>query len=113
MFEQFKPRLPDHFRDARTVFLGNIDPVLQLDVLEQVRRPKLVVCDTMNFWIDGNREALLEVIGRVHILMVNDAEAFVDEEFDEKTQRVLRMINDQETAERDNEEIEDLIDRSQ
>jgi sugar/nucleoside kinase (ribokinase family) len=75
VFEQFKPRLPEHFRDARTVFLGNIDPVLQLEVLEQVRRPELIVCDTMNFWIDGNREALLEVIGRVHILMVNDAEA--------------------------------------
>ena len=69
------PRIPDHFRDARTVFLGNIDPVLQLDVLEQVRRPELIVCDTMNFWIDGSRDALIKLLERVHILMVNDAEA--------------------------------------
>ena len=75
VFAQFKPRIPEYFRDARTVFLGNIDPVLQLDVLEQVRRPELIACDTMNFWIDGSRDALLGVIGRVHILLVNDAEA--------------------------------------
>ena len=75
VFAQFEPRIPEHFRDARSVFLGNIDPVLQLDVLEQVNRPELIACDTMNFWIDGSRDALLEVIGRVHILLVNDAEA--------------------------------------
>ena len=75
VFAHFHPRIPEHFRDARTVFLGNIDPVLQLDVLEQVRRPDLVACDTMNFWIDGSRDALLELLKRVHILMVNDSEA--------------------------------------
>ena len=75
VFAQFKPRIPEHFRDAHSVFLGNIDPVLQLDVLDQVRQPELIACDTMNFWIDGSRDALLEVIGRVHILLVNDAEA--------------------------------------
>ena len=75
VFADFHPRIPEHFKDARTVFLGNIDPVLQLDVLDQVRTPELVVCDTMNFWIDGSRDALLKVIARVHILMVNDSEA--------------------------------------
>ena len=75
VFAQFEPRIPEHFQDTRTVFLGNIDPVLQLDVLEQVRQPELIACDTMNFWIEGSRDALLEVIGRVHILLVNDAEA--------------------------------------
>jgi sugar/nucleoside kinase (ribokinase family) len=75
VFAQFRPRIPEHFRDARVVFLGNIDPVLQLDVLEQVRHPDLIACDTMNFWIDGSREALLRLLERVHVLMVNDAEA--------------------------------------
>jgi sugar/nucleoside kinase (ribokinase family) len=75
VFAHFRPRIPEHFRDTRVVFLGNIDPVLQLDVLEQVRRPDIIACDTMNFWIDGSREALLKLLERVHILMVNDAEA--------------------------------------
>ncbi|MSR36687.1 MAG: sugar kinase [Gemmatimonadetes bacterium] len=75
VFAHFHPRIPEHFRDARTVFLGNIDPALQLDVLEQVRCPKLIACDTMNFWIDGSRDALLRLLQRVHILMVNDSEA--------------------------------------
>ncbi len=75
VFAQFQPRIPEHFRDARTVFLGNIDPKLQLDVLEQVRSPGLIACDTMNFWIDGSRKALTELLRRVHILMVNDSEA--------------------------------------
>jgi sugar/nucleoside kinase (ribokinase family) len=75
VFAHFRPRIPEHFRDTRVVFLGNIDPVLQLDVLEQVRRPDLIACDTMNFWIDGSRDALLRLLEKVHILMVNDAEA--------------------------------------
>jgi sugar/nucleoside kinase (ribokinase family) len=75
VFAHFHPRIPTPFRDARTVFLGNIDPRLQLDVLEQVRSPELIACDTMNFWIDGSREPLLTLLERVHILMVNDSEA--------------------------------------
>jgi sugar/nucleoside kinase (ribokinase family) len=75
VFAHFHPRIPAHFRDARTVFLGNIDPRLQLDVLDQVRSPELIACDTMNFWIDGSREPLLRLLARVHILMVNDSEA--------------------------------------
>lgn len=75
VFAHFRPRIPTSFRDARTVFLGNIDPALQLDVLAQVKHPELVACDTMNFWIDGSRDTLLELLRRVHILMVNDGEA--------------------------------------
>ena len=75
VFADFQPRIPEQFRDARFVFLGNIAPELQLDVLRQVRSPRVVVCDTMNYWIDGNREALLHLLERVDILMVNDSEA--------------------------------------
>lgn len=75
VFADFRPHIPEPFRDARMVFLGNIDPVLQLDVLEQVRRPDLVACDTMNYWIDGSRDALLRLLERVDILLVNDSEA--------------------------------------
>jgi sugar/nucleoside kinase (ribokinase family) len=75
VFGDFKPRVPDAFRDSRYVFLGNIDPVLQLEVLDQVRKPAAVICDTMNYWIEGSREALVTLLGRVDILMVNDAEA--------------------------------------
>ena len=75
VFADFKPRIPDTFRDSRFVFLGNIDPVLQLDVLDQVRSPQVVACDTMNYWIEGSRDALLELLRRVDIVMLNDAEA--------------------------------------
>ncbi len=75
VFADFQPRIPDQFRDSRFVFLGNIAPELQLDVLGQVRSPEVVVCDTMNYWIEGSREALLRLLERVDILMVNDSEA--------------------------------------
>jgi sugar/nucleoside kinase (ribokinase family) len=75
VFADFQPKLPAHFRDAQWVFLGNIDPELQLDVLRQVRAPRLVACDTMNFWIAGKRAELLELMRGVNLLMVNDSEA--------------------------------------
>jgi sugar/nucleoside kinase (ribokinase family) len=75
VFAQFQPKIPEAFRAAQYVFLGNIDPELQIRVLEQVKRPKLVVCDTMNYWIQGKREKLLELLSRVDLLMVNDGEA--------------------------------------
>ncbi len=75
VFGDFKPRVPDAFKDSRYVFLGNIDPVLQMLVLDQMSEPAAVICDTMNYWIDGSREALVELLNRVDILMVNDAEA--------------------------------------
>jgi sugar/nucleoside kinase (ribokinase family) len=75
VFADFQPRLPASFRSARFLFLGNIDPELQLGVLEQVQRPELVVCDTMNYWIQSKKAALLQLLERVDVLMVNDSEA--------------------------------------
>ncbi len=75
VFADFRPELPARFRDSRYVFLGNIDPELQSRVLDQVRAPRLVAADTMNFWIASKREALLATLRRVGMLFVNDAEA--------------------------------------
>jgi sugar/nucleoside kinase (ribokinase family) len=74
VFEHFEPKLDARARAASRIFLGNIDPVLQLRVLEQVSSPKLVCADTMNFWINSKRAELLELLPRVDVLMVNDAE---------------------------------------
>jgi sugar/nucleoside kinase (ribokinase family) len=75
VFADFQPRLPAQFRDPDMVFLANIDPELQLDVLDQVRAPRFVACDTMNYWIESKRDALLELFGRVDCVLVNDSEA--------------------------------------
>jgi sugar/nucleoside kinase (ribokinase family) len=75
VFADFQPKLPASFRSARFLFLGNIDPDLQLGVLDQVERPELVVCDTMNYWIQSKKAALLRLLSRVDVLMVNDGEA--------------------------------------
>jgi sugar/nucleoside kinase (ribokinase family) len=75
VFATFDPKLPESHRDAEYVFLGNIDPELQLGVLSQMRAPKLIACDTMNYWIQGKRPQLMELLSRVDILMVNDTEA--------------------------------------
>ena len=75
VFETFKPKIPARYRRSEHVFLGNIDPVLQRDVLDQVERPRLVACDTMNFWIAGKPNELRETLSRVDILLINDAEA--------------------------------------
>ncbi len=75
MFSHFHPKIPDAFKQAPYVFLGNIDPRLQLDVLKQVARPKLVACDTMNFWIESRRNDLMELLGHVDAIMLNDGEA--------------------------------------
>jgi sugar/nucleoside kinase (ribokinase family) len=74
VFADFKPQIPEEFRDARMVFLGNIHPALQMEVLDQVRNPVVVVCDTMNYWIDGNRPELMDLLERVDVLMINDEE---------------------------------------
>ena len=74
VFEGFRPDLPGNFRDAEVVFLANIDPELQLEVVHQVRRPRIIACDTMNFWIAGKREALLRTLGKVDILIINEGE---------------------------------------
>jgi sugar/nucleoside kinase (ribokinase family) len=75
VFSHFKPKIPAQFRSADYVFLANIDPRLQIDVLSQVERPKLVACDTMNFWIESRRTDLLDLLGKVDLITLNDAEA--------------------------------------
>jgi sugar/nucleoside kinase (ribokinase family) len=75
VLEHFTPQLPPDYRQAELLFLANIDPELQLHVLGQVKRPRLVVADTMNFWIERKRDALLRVLTAIDLLMINDGEA--------------------------------------
>jgi sugar/nucleoside kinase (ribokinase family) len=75
VFSNFSPKIPSAFRHAPFVFLGNIDPRLQLQVLQQVEKPKLVACDTMNFWIESRRPDLLALLEHVDLITLNDAEA--------------------------------------
>ena len=75
VLSSFKPELPEDYKDAEYVFLANIDPVLQLEVLKQVKKPKLVACDTMNFWIEGKLPELKETLKHVDMLTINEGEA--------------------------------------
>jgi sugar/nucleoside kinase (ribokinase family) len=74
VFETFAPSIPDAFKDSEFVFLANIQPGLQLDVARQVDSPKVIACDTMNFWIEGAYDQLRETLKSVDILVINDAE---------------------------------------
>ncbi len=74
VFEQFKPTVPEAYKDSEFLFLGNLAPHLQLEVLEQVKKPRFIGLDTMNFWIEGQRQKLIEVIGKVDALIVNEGE---------------------------------------
>lgn len=75
VFETFKPVLPEHYRGSDLVFLANIHPDLQVDVLEQVERPRLTGADTMNYWIERTPEELSRMLRRIDILVINDEEA--------------------------------------
>lgn len=75
VFEKFNPIIPDKFKKAKFVLLGNIDPTLQIRVLDQMEEPHFVVGDTMNYWIEGKKDALLELLKRVNVLIINDSEA--------------------------------------
>ena len=75
VFNDFKPNLPESYRDAKHVFLANIDPAIQIEVLDQIRNPEFVAADTMNFWIEGKLEILKEMIKRVDMLVINEGEA--------------------------------------
>ncbi|TDJ55599.1 MAG: sugar kinase [Ignavibacteria bacterium] len=75
VFEKFDPVIPEKFKKSKYVCLGNIDPTLQLKVLEQMIDPQLVVCDTMNYWIERMKEELLQLLKRVDVLIINDSEA--------------------------------------
>jgi sugar/nucleoside kinase (ribokinase family) len=94
VFENFKPVIPERYRKSEYVFLANIDPQLQLDVLRQIRRPKLVVLDTMNFWITGRPELLRQIIQKSDILILNDEEARQltgQDQLGKAGQEILRM----------------------
>ncbi len=75
VFETFSPRIPEQYKSADLLFLANIHPSLQLEVLEQVKSPKLIITDTMNLWIDTSRPELMEVIKHTDILLISDSEA--------------------------------------
>ncbi|MBT8046310.1 MAG: bifunctional hydroxymethylpyrimidine kinase/phosphomethylpyrimidine kinase [Pontiella sp.] len=75
VFETFSPELPETYRDAPYLFLGNIHPALQLHVLEQVRNPKFILIDTMDLWINIDKEDLTKVIGKCTMLTLNESEA--------------------------------------
>jgi sugar/nucleoside kinase (ribokinase family) len=75
VFETFDPKIPEKFRKTKNICLGNIDPVLQRRVLEQMDHPRLVVCDTMNYWINGKRKELEETLKLINVLILNDSEA--------------------------------------
>ncbi|RNC73340.1 MAG: sugar kinase [Desulfuromonadales bacterium] len=75
VFESFRPRIPEEYREAEYLFLANIDPELQMEVLGQVEKPRVIACDTMNFWISSKPEALRAVIARVDIFIINEGEA--------------------------------------
>jgi len=74
VFEHFNPEIPTSYKNAEYVFLGNIAPELQMSVLNQVKNPKLIALDSMNFWITGRREELLKVLPRIHLLTINEGE---------------------------------------
>jgi sugar/nucleoside kinase (ribokinase family) len=77
VFEHFNPKLPSAYLDSRYVFLGNIDPSLQISVHAQLKRPVLVALDSMNFWITGRKEALLNALKITDLLTINEGEAYL------------------------------------
>ncbi|HZW39574.1 MAG TPA: PfkB family carbohydrate kinase [Ignavibacteriaceae bacterium] len=94
VFENFDPIIPEKARKARYVCLGNIDPVLQMKVLDQMTDPQFVVCDTMNYWIEGKRDELVKLLKRVNVLIINDSEArlLADEPNLIKAQKKIREM---------------------
>ncbi len=77
VLENFKPKVPGSFKNSPFVFLANIDPHWQMDVLDQVNPPKMVAADTMNFWITSKKQELLEVLKRVDLLVINEGESIL------------------------------------
>jgi sugar/nucleoside kinase (ribokinase family) len=71
----FNPQVPEDYRDAEVVMLGNLHPLVQLNVIEQMNSPKLIVLDTMNFWMDSALNELMQVIAKVDVITINDEEA--------------------------------------
>jgi sugar/nucleoside kinase (ribokinase family) len=94
VFANFNPQIPDKYKDSHFLFLANIDPVLQLNVRRQMSHAKFVGGDTMNYWINGHRENLLETLKNVHALLINDTEAKMlsgDPSLARAAQKILKM----------------------
>ena len=94
VFEHFDPKLPETHTDCPVVFLANIDPVLQQQVLNQVKGHEFVACDSMNFWITGKPDELKETLKRVDLLCINEKEAFLlsDEKSLEKAAKKIQTM---------------------
>jgi sugar/nucleoside kinase (ribokinase family) len=75
VFADFDPKIPQEYKESEYVFLANIDPQIQNKVLEQIAKPKLVICDTMNYWIENKREQLVELLKKIDIFLLNESEA--------------------------------------
>ena len=75
VFKDFNPVIPENYRDSKFIVLGNIDPNLQMNVLNQLNHPEFIICDTMNYWIERKNEALRKLLTLVDLLVVNDSEA--------------------------------------
>lgn len=75
VFEKFQPSIPDHFKESKLVFLANIHPGLQVDVMKQVQNPEFIGADTMNYWIERTPEELAEMLAGIDVLVINDEEA--------------------------------------
>lgn len=97
VLETFNPVVPESYRDSRIVCLGNLDPDIQREVLDQMRDPELVVCDTMNYWIENTLDSLLNTLKLVDCLIINDAEArmLADEPNLVKAARAIRAMGPQ------------------
>jgi sugar/nucleoside kinase (ribokinase family) len=94
VFANFNPQVPDRFKDTGYVFLANIDPTLQLNVRRQMNGAKFIAGDTMNYWINGYRSQLGEMMKNVHALLINDTEAKMlaqDSSLARAAQKVLKM----------------------
>jgi len=75
VFESFQPVIPEHYKSSKLVFLANIHPSLQIDVMQQVQNPGLIGADTMNYWIEGTPEELSRMLAGIDVLVINDEEA--------------------------------------
>jgi fructose-1-phosphate kinase PfkB-like protein len=94
VFADFKPKIPNAFQKAEFVMLGNIDPTLQMDVLDQMSKPSFVLADTMNLWIDIRHAELIKLCARIDMLVLNDEEArqLTDPQNLVRAARALRAI---------------------
>ncbi len=94
VLENFCPKLPAKYKKSEYVFLANIDPELQLYILNQIEKPKLIVCDTMDLWIKNKKSKLLEVFKRADIVMLNDSEAMQlvgESDFTKAADKILKL----------------------